>query len=548
MAFLQLVPLALSASILGLLALLFRRRKPLSFLQGPPVSSWLLGHEYELTNQREVGDLEFKWFQDYGTVFRGAGCCGEETLMVSDVDALHHILNTGGYRYPKTKDDERSSEQITGRGLAWAQGATHKRHRKALNPAFTESQLRTFVPLFQMYADKLALRWRERFADSQIIDVSKWLQNTTLDVLGESTFGFHFEALDDKASDFQISIQKIFANSRQPFKLMTLWRTWKRLLPDPVVDYIASAYVTEEDVRFKSFLELAKGSARDSLARKGLNADGEKRSNNQSNMRGVEGKKDILNMLLRSMEDPKKRLDEDEVLSQVSTMLFAGYELTAMTLTWILYELSRNLNDQRRLRGEIDAILAEKGKNAMLTANDYDSMPFLNACVKEGLRLRPGVQFTTREADLDDVIPLAQPVISTSGEMLKKIPVIKGQRVHISIAAYNRSPSIWGSDSDQWNPSRFLRLESTKQQSSIGVFGNVLSFGSGVRGCIGWRFAVIEMQAILVGLLSQFEFQIPPAGLDIHAVPLKTMNVPMVRGELDKGLQMPLVVKRRSIS
>jgi hypothetical protein len=56
------------------------------------------------------------------------------------------------------------------------------------------------------------------------------------------------------------------------------------------------------------------------------------------------------------------------------------------------------------------------------------------------------------------------------------------------------------------------------------------------------------MQAILAGLLAQFEFQIPPAGLNIQAVPLKTMNVPMIRGELDKGVQMPLVVKRRSIS
>lgn len=90
-----LIPLS---AIAYLLLSLLRRRKSLRFIQGPPVSSWLLGmffigshiqqspngnwsgHEYELANQAEVGDLEFKWFRDYGTVFRSAGCCGVRSV------------------------------------------------------------------------------------------------------------------------------------------------------------------------------------------------------------------------------------------------------------------------------------------------------------------------------------------------------------------------------------------------------------------------------------------------------------------------------------
>ncbi|KAJ3873412.1 cytochrome P450 [Lentinula edodes] len=544
-----LVPLS---AIAYLLLSLLRRRKSLRFIQGPPVSSWLLGHEYELANQAEVGDLEFKWFRDYGTVFRSAGCCGEDILMVSDAEALHHILNTGGYRYPKTRDAVRFIKQISGRGLTWAQGAVHQRHKKALSPAFSESQLRMLLPLFQMYSDKLALRWRERFADSQIIDISHWLPKVTLDVLGESSFDFQFGSLDDKSSDLRVALQTMFASSQRPSKFTLFLRAWKRALPDSVVEYFEGIYVTEEDIRFKAYVDAAKGAARELLEENSLNlvANGEKiAQENHDYLKGAEGKKDMLNMLLRSKaaEDPKKRLDDDEVLSQVSTMIFAGFEITACTLTWIIYELSRKIEDQQKLRAEIDAVWVKRGDNAVLTSNDYDTMPFLNACIKEGLRLHPGVQFTTREADLDDVVPLAQPVISTSGEVLKKIPVMKGQRVHIAIAAYNRSSSVWGPDADQWNPSRYLdpSSESKKQQSMIGVFGNVMSFGSGVRACIGWRFAVIEMQAILVCLLTQFEFELPPGGLDIQTVPLRSMNAPMLRGKLDQGLQMPLVVKRR---
>ncbi|KAJ3853657.1 cytochrome P450 [Lentinula lateritia] len=508
-----LIPLS---AIAYLLLSLLRRRKSLRFIQGPPVSSWLLGHEYELANQAEVGDLEFKWFRDYGTVFRSAGCCGEDILMVSDAEALHHILNTGGYRYPKTRDAVRFIKQISGRGLTWAQGAVHQRHKKALSPAFSESQLRMLLPLFQMYSDKLALRWRERFADSQIVDISHWLPKVTLDVLGESSFDFQFGSLDDKSSDLRVALQTMFASSQRPSKFTLFLRAWKRALPDSVVEYFEGIYVTEEDIRFKAYVDAAKGAARELL------------EENSSNL--VSPYSLLLQMIVRSKaaEDPKKRLDDDEVLSQVSTMIFAGFEITACTLTWIIYELSRKLEDQQKLRAEIDA---------------------------EGLRLHPGVQFTTREADLDDVVPLAQPVISTSGEVLKKIPVMKGQRVHIAIAAYNRSSSVWGPDADQWNPSRYLdpSSESKKQQSMIGVFGNnffstsiylfllLWLLGSGVRACIG----VIEMQAILVCLLKQFEFELPPGGLDIQTVPLRSMNAPMLRGKLDQGLQMPLVVKRR---
>ncbi|KAJ3769184.1 cytochrome P450 [Lentinula raphanica] len=539
-------------AIAYLLASFLRRRlrlKSLKCVQGPPVSSWLLGHEYELANQAEVGDLEFRWFSEYGTIFRSAGCCGEDILMVSDAEALYHILNTGGYRYPKTKDAVRFIRQISGRGLTWAQGAVHQRHKKALSPAFSESQLRLLLPLFQMYSNKLALRWRERFADNQIIDVSHWLPKVTLDVLGESSFDFQFDSLDDKASDLRVALQTMFASSQRPSKFTALLRALKRALPDSIVEWFEGVYVTDEDIRFKNYVDTAKGAAKDLLDQTASNPSTSGQKNNSVYPNGMEGKKDMLSMLLRSKmaEDPKKRLDDDEVLSQVSTMIFAGFEITACTLTWILYELSRNLEDQQRLRAEIDAIWAKTGEDAELTSNDYDSMPILNACIKEGLRLHPGVQFTTREADIDDVVPLAQPVLSTSGEVLNKIPVMKGQRIHIGIAAYNRSPSVWGPDADQWKPSRYLDSppDSKKQQVAIGVFGNVMSFGSGVRACIGWRFAVIEMQAILVCLLTHFEFQLPPGGLDIQTVPLRSMNAPMLRGKLDQGLQMPLVVKRR---
>lgn len=89
----------------------------------------------------------------------------------------------------------------------FAGGEDHSRHRKIINPAFTASQLRSFLPLFRQSAAKvchlwlrcvanrlmrlkLSQRWKDGplsgAPEGAVIDVSNWLSRTTLDVIGES--------------------------------------------------------------------------------------------------------------------------------------------------------------------------------------------------------------------------------------------------------------------------------------------------------------------------------------------------------------------------
>ncbi|EEB98292.1 hypothetical protein MPER_02227, partial [Moniliophthora perniciosa FA553] len=60
------LPVLIAAYAVYVLAVRAKQRS-LRFLQGPPSPSILLGHEHDLLHQNVVGDLEFKWFKDYGT-------------------------------------------------------------------------------------------------------------------------------------------------------------------------------------------------------------------------------------------------------------------------------------------------------------------------------------------------------------------------------------------------------------------------------------------------------------------------------------------------
>lgn len=121
-------------------------------------------------------------------------------------------------------------------------------------------------------------------------------------------------------------------------------------------------------------------------------------------------------------------------------VLLAGHETTTTTLSFFLLELARNPDVQTRLRREIRgarATIHARGQTEFTSA-DLDAMPYMQAVLKEAMRLHSIFPHNYRKATKDDVLPLAQPIVTKSGKVISEIPVPKGTRVILSIAGYNR--------------------------------------------------------------------------------------------------------------
>ncbi|KAE9410978.1 cytochrome P450 [Gymnopus androsaceus JB14] len=500
-------------------------QRSLKFLRGPPRSSFLLGNDYELIHQEEVNIIETKWFNEYGTAFRASICYGEDSLMVADPRALQYVLHTSGYRFPKSIDAQQVTKMMFGRSIVWAEGEVHNRQRKALNPAFSATQLRQFLSLFQRSTARLANKWKEEQLVSSVVNVSQWLPKITLDVIGESAFDYKFGALDGHANELGEIFKHMFADSRlYPQTRIILFRAFRRSLPTPLANFLCR-FPTKEETRFREFSDASKKVAKSVFRTAAQEANGQEDS---------KGSKDVLSVLLRSnsAEDPKKALDEDEVLSQMAAIMLAGHETTASTTAWLLFELTKSPKDQQRVYAEIRDVRARVGVGAELT---------------EGLRLHPIVPNLFRQAASDDSIPLDFPIITESGEEISQIPVSKGQRIVLSIGVYNRLTQVWGDDANEWNPERFM-IDS-KKKTALGVYANLLTFryidNLQFLKVPVWRFAIMELQAILFGLLENFEFSPPPGGLnDIQRVPAGLM-IPMKKNNWQEGVQMPLYIKAR---
>ncbi|KAK0472202.1 cytochrome P450 [Armillaria novae-zelandiae] len=510
---------------------LWKRRYAIRKIRGPPRPSFLSGHEYLLASRQHVGDLEMEWYQQYGAVYRTGRCFGQDMLSVSDPKALRYIFHSSGYRFPKPRDHLRLAEALMGQGVATVEGSDHQRQLKILGPAFAISQLRLFLNVFQGCALKLTEKINEYVGEGEEINVLQWTSKVALDIVGITAFRYEFNALNDEQSELMAALTNIFGEAQiLPKKWELLFMALWRILPEWVLSLL-QRLPNRVAVRLKRFKDVATKISRPIF---------EKQLIEVANDRDP-SEKDIVNVLAMSYlaDDVKKRMSDQEIDSQLATFVLAGYDTIAGAIAWLLYELSRHPEVQMKVREEI-ATAKSKAPGA-LTWDDYDAMSWLNAAIKEVLRCHPVASGLLREASEDEVLPLAERIITSDGEPCSEIPISKGQVIFASVYTYNRLPSVWGDDAAEWNPGRFLEDREMKQEY-LGTYANLMTFSGGVRGCLGWRFAVMAVQSVITELLSNFEFSIPQGAPELHHGPAGAALIPIVPGKENEGPQVPLRV------
>jgi cytochrome P450 len=214
---------------------------------------------------------------------------------------------------------------------------------------------------------------------------------------------------------------------------------------------------------------------------------------------GMDSGHDLYTTLWENTSSSKGKLTDEEITEQTSFLLFAGQETTANTLAFGLMELGRDLELQKKLRDEV---------NAHQDSVVYDGMPLLNAFIKEVLRMYPAAAMRERVALKDEIIPLSEGIFTTTGQRVSQIHIRKGDQIMLALASYQRLQSLWGDDTDSFNPYRWIDGK-VHQGEAIGPYANLLSFFGGPHVCLGWRFAILEMQVILSELVRKFSFSLP---------------------------------------
>lgn len=227
------------------------------------------------------------------------------------------------------------------------------------------------------------------------------------------------------------------------------------------------------------------------------------------------------------------------MLDQAKVLLLAGFETTAVTMTWAYIELARNPEIQTKLHDEC----LEFGPTP--SYDDYSNkLPYLDAVVNEVLRLHAAAKEIERSAMEEDVIPLSEPLRTSTGTFTESVCIPKGTVVVVPLSALNCSVSIWGPDAKTFNPSRWLEGDENRHGArTLQGYRHIMSFGDGAWMCLVRLFALTEFKAVLFVLVRNFVFEMA----DGPGVPivesLGTVPRPWVVGSPEAG-SVPLLVRR----
>ncbi|MDI3421855.1 cytochrome P450 [Streptomyces luteolus] len=358
---------------------------------------------------------------------------------------------------------------LVGDGLATASGEIHRRHRRLMQPMFHKERISGYAAVMSGRAMELAESW----TDGQEIAVEQVMGEYAIETLAATMFSTDIgrPAVAAVRRHLPVILKNMLIRAASP-------KLFDRLPIRPNRDFDAAS------AGMRKVIDEVVAGQRSS---------------------GDTDRADLLSVLLAARDaDTGEALTDEEVRDELVTILFAGTETTASTLSWTFHELARHPDVEKQLVAEIDEAVGDR----QVTIEDIPRLPGIRRVLDEIIRLY-GVTLlmrrTTEEVELGGV----------------SIPA--GTEIAFSLYAMHRDPDLYVNpdafDPDRWLPER--RAEIGREE--------FVPFGSGNRKCIGDVFAWTEATIALATILRRWQLRPLPGHTPKEAASAMTHpdHVPM---------------------
>ncbi|TLD09770.1 hypothetical protein PspLS_11616 [Pyricularia sp. CBS 133598] len=358
----------------------------------------------------------------------------------------------------------------------------HRRQRRALAHAFSDTAMHEQEPVITYYVDLLINRISEEVRSGKTSDMIKWFNYVSFDIIGDLSFADSFNALQSREGHPWIS--NMFNGIKGGSINRFIKYSFPALAPLALLDLTGAVKAywdnrTYADLKAKA--RLAKG------------ADDDK-----TEMVGTDGKpvvrRDFIGYMLRENRD-KQSLSEVEIIRNSNILVNAGSETTATCMGALSYILSRPEN-RRWLDLVVDEIRGQFKREADVQLNMVGAMalPILHACIEEALRFHPPASETP---------PRVSPGAVVGGQYIPK-----GTITHVYQLATYHNPEYF-LEADKFRPQRFLAPSHPlyEQRFSKDNMAAFKPFSYGPRDCIGKNLAYTEMRLIMSRVLLRFDIE-----------------------------------------
>ncbi|KAL4790363.1 cytochrome P450 [Aspergillus venezuelensis] len=442
---------------------------PLKAIPGPfwaSVSRFWLGYQ---VSTGEFVDILRRLHEKHGPLVRIA----PDEVSVADPAAVKVIYGAKS-GFSKTDFYAPWAVGITPHGDHFAQtdDLKHAARRKIVNSVYSMSNVLECEEYIDDCID-LFMEKMGRFSKTkENIDLGEWVQWFTFDIIGELFFGQQFGFMRDE-HDFGDYIQSL-----------------DTLTPAISVVCVLPALLR----RFQPILGLLSSNIRNAVS--GFN---EVRNAGtlwmQQRMQHMTEGRSIRSDLLHKMfkvQETKGDFGIREIQSESVVAILAGSDTTAIAIRAVAYYLMKTPEAYKKLMVEIDEADGDGRLNQKIQYNEAIKLPYLVACIKEGMRMHPSVGLTMPR------------YVPTGGRIIAGQFMPARTKVGISAPVLHQNKDIFGRDADTFNPERWLR----DSRAAAEMDRHMLHFGAGSRICVGKNISLAEMHKMIPRLLREYSLEL----------------------------------------
>ncbi|GLB43325.1 putative cytochrome P450 [Lyophyllum shimeji] len=351
-------------------------------------------------------------------------------------------------RFPKKNYQEHLHFTfLSGPNVVFSNGEMWKRHSASVKAAFDrEIPVHRFVTLAHELFDRMGDGGVHRFSDL--------VQRYTLDVVGTALLGHNFQAMHASEDSFVDHFNRVMSRIATPTRLIfPFLDDW---FPRPAVIEDVNAL----NARYYGLLQMKKKEL-------GL---------------------DLLSYLL---EDTT--LSNEELVSNLAILFSAGHDTTSGALSSLIYHFAKNPEYQRKAREEVLSVLGGRTEPSL---QDLSNTTFLNACIKEALRINSPISLLPARWTLEPVT-------------LGKYYIPAQTSLVPNVCAVHQNDNNWP-DAQKFDPYRFI---DQRQRAAINI-----PFGTGPRQCVARQFSLFEQRTLVCMMLVNYEWKLPAHSMHARQV------------------------------
>ncbi|KAM3110365.1 cytochrome P450 [Phormidesmis sp. 146-33] len=396
-------------------------------LPSPEVSAALM--EYS----RDPLSFMTRCAREFGEIVPLQFECGELFCLLTNPEHITEVLKDR-LLFIKAQDLQ-SLSGLIGNGLLTSEGDFWQRQRRLIQPVFHQQRIENYGSVMVNYTQQMLQIWHK----DKVLDVHDEMMRLTLNIVMKTIF-------DQDVTD---------SEAKQVAHALDAAMNW------------ATTQEPDADRRYQNAIALLDETVYAMIHRRRINKT---------------DSDDLLGMLMQIQDaDDGSRMSDRQLRDEVATMILAGHETTANTLSWTWMLLSQHPEVRTKLTQELKRVL--DGRTP--TIADLPQLSYTNSVIKEAMRLYPPATDVSREATQDCEI---------GGYLIPK-----GTTLICSQWVMHRDPRYFGNP-EKFTPERWA--DDLEKKLPRGVY---FPFGDGPRVCIGKNFALMEAALILATIAQKFQ-------------------------------------------